>query len=54
MEATHYCPFSREYAIWNTTVTALQFWMEDLKPHILSDAIETAYTAFSAVILHSS
>ena len=51
MVDTHYCPFAREYSIWNTTVTALQFWMEDLKPHILSDAIERVYTAF---FLHSS
>ena len=27
-------------------VTALQFWMADIKPHILSDAIESVYTAF--------
>ena len=30
----------------NATVAALQFWMEDLKPHILSDAIERVYTGF--------
>ena len=40
MDATQYWPFAREYSIWNTTVTALQFWMEDLKPHTLSDAIK--------------
>ena len=40
MDATHYWPFAREYSIWNTAVTALQFWMADLKPPILSDAIE--------------
>ena len=46
MDATHYWPFAREYSIWNTTVTALQFWMADLEPHILSNAIEQVYTAF--------
>ena len=40
MNATHYWPFAREYLIWNATVTALQFWTADLKPHILSNAIE--------------
>ena len=46
MDVTHYWPFAREYSIWNSAVTALQFWMEDLKPHILSDAIERVYIAF--------
>ena len=40
METTHYWPFARKYSIWNAVVTALQFWMADLKPHILSDTIE--------------
>ena len=46
MDATHYWPFAREYSIWNATVMALQFWMEDPEPHILRDAIERVYTAF--------
>ena len=46
MDATHYWPIPREYSIWNATVTALQFWTEDLKLHILSDAIARVYTAF--------
>ena len=46
MNSTHYWPFAREYSIWNTAVKALQFWMADLKPHILNDAIEWVYTAF--------
>ena len=46
MDPTHYWPFAREYAIWNTNVTALQFWTTDLQPDILSDAIEWVYTAF--------
>ena len=45
MDATYYWPFAREYFIWNATAAALQFGMEDLKPHILSDAIERVYTA---------
>ena len=40
MDATHYWPFAREYSIWNAAVAALQFWMEDLKPHTLSDAMQ--------------
>ena len=46
MDATHYWPFAREYFIWNATVTALQFWMKDFKPRILSDTIERVHTAF--------
>ena len=46
MDTTHYWPFAREYAIWNATVTALQFWMTDLKPHTLSNDIEWVYKAF--------
>ena len=51
MDGTHYWPFAREYSIWNSTVTALQFWMADHEPHILSNAIERVYTAF---FCHSS
>ena len=40
MDAAHYWLFAREYSIWNATVTALQVWMADLEPHILSDAIK--------------
>ena len=40
MDATHVWPFAREYSIWNAAVATLQFWTTDLKPHILSDAIE--------------
>ena len=46
MDATHYWMLAREYSIWNATVTALQFWMADLEPYILSDATEQVYTAF--------
>ena len=46
MDATHYCPFPREYSIWNTAVTALQFWTADLNPRTISNAIEQVYTAF--------
>ena len=46
MDTTNYWPFAREYSIWNATVRALQFWTADLKPHILSNAIECVYTAF--------
>ena len=40
MDATHYWPFAREYSIWNAAVAAQQFWMADLEPYILSNAIE--------------
>ena len=46
MDATCYWPFAREYSIWNATVTAVQFWIADLEPHILSSAIESVYTDF--------
>ena len=46
MDSMHYWPFAWEYSIWNTAVTPLQFWTADLKPHILSNAIERVYTSF--------
>ena len=46
MDATDYWLFAREYAIWNTAVTALQFWTADLKPHALSRTIERVYNSF--------
>ena len=46
MDATGYWPFAQEYFIWNAAVTALQFWMADLNPPMLSNAIERVYTAF--------
>ena len=46
MDATDCWPFSREYSIWNTAVTALQFWMTDLEPLMLSNTIEMVYTVF--------
>ena len=42
----HYWPFPREYSIWNAAVAALQFWIADLEPQTLSNAIEWVYTAF--------
>ena len=46
MDTTHYWPFAREYSIWNAAVAALQFWMADLDPQMLSEAIEWVYTTF--------
>ena len=46
MDATDYWPFAREYSIWNAAVAALQFWMADLDPPMLSNAIEWVYTTF--------
>ena len=46
MDVTQYWSFARECTIWNTTVSALQFWTEDLKPNILSVTTERVYMAF--------
>ena len=45
MDASQYWPFAHDYSIWNATVTALQFWRADLKPHILSNTIDWVYAA---------
>ena len=50
MDTTHYWPFAREYSVWNAAVTALQFWMADLKPHILSNAIESTQLSFAMTV----
>ena len=46
MDASQYWPFAHEYSTWNATVAALQFWMADLEPHDLSNAIDQVYAAF--------
>ena len=46
MDATEYWPFAHKFSIWNASVTALQFWTDDLDPQMLSDTIERVYTAF--------
>ena len=46
MYATDYWPFAQEYSIWNVAVAALQFWMADLNPPMLSNTIEGVYTTF--------
>ena len=46
MDASQYKPFAWEYSLWNAAVTALQFWTADLKPHVLSNAIDWVYAAF--------
>ena len=46
MKATDYWPLAREYLIRNTTVAVLQFWTANFEFHILSSAIEQAYSAF--------
>ena len=46
MDVTDYWPFAQEYSIWNTAVSAFQFWMEYLNHQMLSNAIERVYTAF--------
>ena len=46
MDALQYWPFAQEYFKWNSSIAALQFWMADLKLHILSNAIDWVYAAF--------
>ena len=46
MNATEYWPLAREYAIWNATVTTLQFWTAHLEPHTLSSTIDWVYNSF--------
>ena len=46
MNATEYWPFVREYSIWNVAVATLQFWTDDVEPHVLSSAIEQVYNTF--------
>ena len=53
MDATDYWPFAREYSILNAAVAALQFWLADLDPPMLSNAIECITQPSSAVILPS-
>ena len=46
METAKYWLMAREYGIWNTTITSLQFWAEDLDPITLGIASECVYTTF--------
>ena len=46
MNVTDYWPMAREYSVWNTAVTALQFWTADLDANVLSSTIEQVYNAF--------
>ena len=46
METTEYWLMAREYGIWNTAITSLQFWAEDLNPITLGIASECVYTTF--------
>ena len=46
METAEYWPMACKYAIWNATITSLQFWAEDLDPITLGIASEHVYTTF--------
>ena len=46
METAEYWPMAHEYAIWNVTITSLQFWAEDLDPITLGIASKCVYTTF--------
>ena len=45
MNATDCWLFAHKYSMWNTAVSALQFWTADLDPQTLSIAIKRVYTA---------
>ena len=46
METAEYWLMAFEYSIWNTAITSLQFWAEDLNLITLSIASEQVYTTF--------
>ena len=46
METAEYWLMACEYTIWNTAITSLQFWAEDLDPITLGIALECIYTTF--------
>ena len=46
METAEYWLMACEYAIWNTAITSLQFWAEDLNPITLGIASKHIYTTF--------
>ena len=46
METADYWPMACKYAIWNATITSLQFWAEDLNPVTFGIASECIYTTF--------
>ena len=46
METAEYWLMAQEYAIWNTAITSLQFWIEDLDLITLCIASECVYTTF--------
>ena len=46
METAEYWPMACKYTIWNTAITSLQFWAEDLEPISLGIASECIYTTF--------
>ena len=46
METAYYWLMACKYAIWNATITSLQFWAEDLDPITLGIASECVYTTF--------
>ena len=46
METAEYWLMACKYGIWNTAITSLQFWAEDLDPIALGIASECVYTTF--------
>ena len=56
MNGMDYWPMAREYSVWNAAVAGLEFWIADLKAHILGSTINQVFHAFfystSTHILH--
>ena len=46
MNIADYWLMAREYSIWNSAITSLQFWTADQEPFTLSRATEEVYSAF--------
>ena len=46
IETAEYWLMAHKYAIWNATITSLQFWAEDLNLITLGIASECIYTTF--------
>ena len=53
METAEYWPMACRYAIWNTAITSLQFWAEDLDPITLGIASERIFTTFWTPTSHT-
>ena len=53
METVEYWLMACKNAIWNATITSLQFWAEDLDPITLGITSECSYTTFWTPASHT-